>query len=254
MLNIFYKHTAHLLKITVFLSFFNVVSLSSQNNNDITFDEATMKIGARIATNGMGLFYRATQPYKKNKSKLLDIDFSSIKNPKEKDIQNARLANTRPYIYNKINKVYNLRAMGGIQYAFADRNSKNSIGISAFVAMGPAITFIKPVYLDVQIVDPNLPTSYINVSRRYNPETIQSNQIIGNSSYFTGIDKTKLGIGLSLKSGVEFNWGSYGTDYKSLEMGIMIDCLTSQPDILYNQKNKLFYSGFYLSFAFGKNR
>lgn len=229
-------------------------SAFTQSENDITFDEATMKVGVRLATNGFGLFYRTTQPYKKNSSKLLDFDLSSLKNAKEKDVLNTRLSNTRPYIYNKINRIYNLRVLGGFQYIFAERNSKNSIGISAFAAVGPSINFIKPVYLDIQIIDPNLPTSYINVSRRYEPENIKPSQIVGNSSYFTGIDKTKLGIGLAFKSGIEFNWGSYGSDYKSLELGFVLDCMPSQPNILYNQKNKLFYSGFYLSFAYGKNR
>lgn len=254
MLNNHYKHTAQFFKIVLFIVGLNLLPLSAQNANDITFEEATMKIGARIATNGIGFFYRSTQPRPNHKRRLLDIDLSSIKNAKEKEVINPHLANTRPYIYHKINRVYNLRVMGGLQHVFAERNSKNSIGIAMFAACGPALTFIKPIFLDVQEVDPNFPSGFINVSRRYHPETVQSSQIIGNSSYFTGINQTKLSIGLSFKSGVEFNWGSFGSDFKSLELGIILDCLPTNPTILYNQKNKIFYSGFYLSFAYGKNR
>ncbi len=254
MLKFNYKHTAHFLKIVFFITVFSLHNLQAQNTNDITFDEATLKVGARIATNGVGFFYRTTQPIKNHKRRLLDFDLSSIKNAKEKDVINPRLANTRPYIYNKINRVYNLRFLGGFQHVLAERNSKNSIGISLFAAVGPSLTFIKPIFLDVQEQDPNFPAGFINVSRRYNPETLQSTQIIGNSSYFTGINQTKLNLGLSFKSGIEFNWGSFGSDFKSLELGIMVDCLPSNPEFLYNQKNKVFYSGFYLSFAYGKNR
>ncbi len=254
MLFITHKHTVHFFKITFLILGFNLFTLQGQNPNDITFEDASMKIGFKQTTNGSGIFYRNARPLRDNWSKAFDIDLSSIRHPKEKDIINTRMGNTRPYIFNKINRVYNLRLLGGLQYKFADRNTKNSVGIAAFAGVGPAITFIKPVFLDIQIIDPNAPNTLINVSRRYEPEKFQHSQIVGNSSYLTGINETKLGVGLSFKCGVEFNWGSFSSEYKSLELGIVVDCLTARPEIIYKEKNKMFYSGFYLSFAFGKNR
>lgn len=167
---------------------------------------------------------------------------------------NTRLGNTKPYVFNKINRVYNLRLLGGLHYLFAERNTKNSVGIAAFLAMGPAITIIKPTYVDVLVIDPNNASNYIQVSRKYEPEKIPNSQIVSNSSYFTGANNTKLGLGLSFKAGAEFNWGNFSTEFKSIEIGYIFDFLASNPVILYSEKNNRFFSGFYISFALGKNR
>jgi hypothetical protein len=144
--------------------------------------------------------------------------------------------------------------MAGLHYTFAERNTKNSVGISVFAVAGPALTFIKPCYVDVQVIDPNAPGNYIVVSQRYDPERIPNALIVGRSSYFTGIGYTKLGVGLSFKTGVEFNWGSYKSDFKSIEVGFVFDYLASNPTIIYPEKNNKFFSGFYVSFALGKNK
>ncbi len=120
--------------------------------------------------------------------------------------------------------------------------------------MGPAITIIKPTYVDVQVIDPNNASNYIVVSRKYEPEKIPNSQIVGNSSYFTGANTTRLGLGLSFKTGVEFNWGNFSTEFKSIEVGYILDFLASNPVIIYPEKNNRFFSGFYISFALGKNR
>lgn len=229
-------------------------NLLAQNPINEIYGDVTNKFGLKIATNGLGINYRHTSPYKYKFNKALDIDFTSLKHPIEKDVINTRQANTRPYIYNKVNRVYSLRTLLGGQYILAGRSTKNSVGISCFGGIGPSFNFIKPVFLDVQTVDPNNPNAYIVVSKRYEPEVINSTQIIGNSSYFTGIGQTNISFGLAMKAGVEFNWGTYSSEYKSIELGFTVDYLPGEPTIIYNKKNKAVFSGFYISFAIGKNK
>ncbi len=234
--------------------FLSTNQIFSQDGNNLYIPEQSFKIGIKAATNGGGLFFRSTYPYKNYLSKALDIDFTSLKHPKEKQIINGRIGNPKPYTFNKINRLYALRLMGGVHYLFAERNSKNSINIGFFAVGGPTLGILKPNYIDVNTIDPNNPNSYVVVSKRYNPETIPAVDIVGNSSYLTGIGTSTLTGGLSFKTGAEFNWGSYGSEYKSLEVGVTIDWMPSKPAIMYKVQNKTLFSGFYISFAFGKNR
>jgi hypothetical protein len=222
-------------------------------DNDITFDDASLKFGIHASANGLGLFYRNTTPLKKNNSRVFDISFTSVKHYKEKTILNQRVVNTSPYTFGKINRMYALRPMIGLQKTMAEKRSKNSIGINAFALAGPTIGFLKPNYVNVEMLDPKNPNVYISVAMRYEPEKINPNMIIGNSSFARGLGETKLTAGLSFKTGVEFNWGYYSSEYKSIEAGILIDYFPGRPEIMYNIKNKTVYSSFYLSFAFGKN-
>ncbi len=226
----------------------------AQNPLNEIYSDVTDKFGFKIATNGLGFNYRHSEPFKNKLCQSIDVDFTSLKHPVEKDIINTRLANTRPYIYNKVNRVYSLRALLGGQYIFAGRTSKNSVGISGFAGIGPSFNFVKPMFLDVQTIDPNNPNAYIVVSKRYEPETINPTQIVGNSSYFTGIGQTHINFGMAMKAGVEFNWGTYSSEFKSIELGFTVDYLPVPPTIIYTKKNKAVFSGFYISFAIGRNK
>jgi hypothetical protein len=248
------KNTKLMPKAGIVLVFMLMASvLQAQENKDITFDEASMKFAAQVSANGIGLFFRNTKPGLHSMGKVFEIGFSSIKHYKEKTILNQRIVNTSPYIFGKINKFYAIRPMFGYQKTLAEKRSKNSVGVNAFAAIGPAIGLLKPVYVNVEAIDPNNPNVYISMPVRYEPEKISPHKVIGNSSFVKGIDQTKIVAGVSLKTGVEFNWGYYSSEYKSIEVGVLVDYFPSRPQILYNIKNKTIYSAFYLSFAFGKN-
>lgn len=228
-------------------------SLQGQDNGDITFDESSMKFGLHLSPNGYGLFYRNTAPSNKALSKVFDISFTSVKHYKEKSILNQRTVNTSPYTYGKINRLYALRPMFGVQKTMAEKRSKNSVGVNVFALAGPVLGFVKPNYVNIEIPDPNNPNNFVAVSVRYDPAVISPNIIIGNASFAKGINQTRLAAGLTFKSGVEFNWGYYSSNYHSIELGFLIDYFPGSPEIMYNIKNKTVYSSFYLSFAFGKN-
>jgi hypothetical protein len=248
------KNTKLILKALLFaLLIFNSARSGAQEQSDITFDESSLKFGFHAGANGFGLFYRNTVPVRKSASRVFDISFTSVKHFKEKTVLNQRVVNTSPYIYGKINRLYALRPMLGLQRTMAEKNSKNSVGVNVFGCIGPTLGLLKPNYMDIETVDPNNPNSFVAVSVRYTPETISPNRVIGNSSFNRGLNETRIVGGLSVKSGVEFNWGYYSSEYKSLEVGFLIDYFPGRPEIMYHLKNKKVYSSFYLSIALGKN-
>lgn len=238
------------------LTFFvwsNFSFVQAQNSDDITFEDHSYKGGLIASSNGFGLFYRQTFPAGNGFSKLIDISLTSVRNVKEKSVLNQRVVgNTSPYIFGKVNRLYALRPMIGLQKTLAERISKNSVGINAFAAMGPTLGFLKPIYVDVLTVDPNVPSSYVTVSRRYEPFSMDPSMINGYSSFDKGIKYSKLMAGLSLKSGVEFNWGTYTSVFRSIEIGFLVDYFPGRPNVLYGIKNKVLYSSFYISFALGE--
>ncbi len=242
-----------MLKAGIFSVFIFMAAGLKAQENDITFEDASMKFGAHASANGLGIFYRNTIPGPRSYSRLFDISLTTVKHFKEKTILNQRIVNTSPYIFGKINKFYALRPRFGLQKTLAEKRSKNSVGVNGFACFGPAIGFLKPVYLNIETVDPNNPNAFIAVPTRYEPEKIDPNRVIGNSSFANGFNELKIIGGASFKAGVEFNWGYYSSRYNSIEVGMLIDYFPSRPAVMYNVKNKTVYSSFYLSFAFGKN-
>lgn len=235
----------------LFLGFYSEVN--AQENYDITYEDAAMKFGILASPNGLGLFYRNSTPLKKGYSWTLDLSFTGVKQIKEKQVLNQRMVNTTPYIYGKVNRLYAFRPMLGITKELAEKHNKNSVGVNAFFLMGPTLGFLKPNFVDIEYFDPNSPNTVITKSVRYNPDLYNFDQITGYSPFTHKISETKLIGGLSFKLGTEFNWGYYSSDYKSIEVGILLDWFPSRPELLHYVPNKIVYSSFYLSIAIGKN-
>lgn len=227
--------------------------LLAQENYDITYEDASMKFGVLASPNGIGLFYRNSTPIRNKYSWCLDFSFTGVKQIKEKQVLNQRMVNTTPYVYGKVNRLYALRPMLGISKELAEKQNKNSVGVNAFAFLGPTFGFLKPNYVDIEFFDPTNPNVIISKSVRYNPEQYRFDQITGYSPYTKGMNETKIVGGLSFKLGTEFNWGYYSSDYKSIEVGLLIDWFPSRPELLHYVQNKIVYSSFYISFALGKN-
>lgn len=244
-----------LMRFTAFV-FFLYVQISfcrAQEAYDITYEDAALKTGIQISPNGYGLFVRNSKPLSNGYSRCLEAGFTNIRDLKEKSVLNQRMVNATPYVYGKVNRLYALRPMYGIQKTLAERHDRNSFGISAFMLAGPAIGFLKPVYVDIEIADPQIQGSTLNMSVRYDPEIQRQESVVGYSGFWKGTGKTRIVPGISVKSGVEFNWGNYGSEFWSAEAGFIIDCFPGRPEIMHGIKNRIIYSSFYLSFAFGKN-
>lgn len=246
------------MKLMRFTAFFILVYLylnkvNAQELYDITYEDAAYKIGVQLSPNGYGLFFRSNVPLGSNLNRCLELGMTNIRDLREKTILNQRMVNTSPYVYGKVNRFYALRPMAGIQKTLAERHDRNSFGIGAFVLAGPTLGLLKPVYVDLEVTDPSIPGNSFMESVRYNPSEQRREAIAGYSPYSKGLGETKATPGISLKSGLEFNWGNYGSEFWSAELGFILDCFPARPEIMHGVKNKVVYSSFYLSFAFGKN-
>ena len=234
----------------VCLSFYQ--EIQAQEAYDITFEDASNEFGGILNPSGVGLFYRHTSPARRQKSKLWEIAFSGIHDFREKKIMNQKLFGTTPYVFAKVNRLYALRPFVGIQRTISEKSTRNSVGINVFGALGPCLGFLKPNYVVIEVPDP-ANQRYVTKSVKYDPEIHKYEDIVGYAPFRYGLNDTKALLGLSFKAGVNFNWGYYSQEFKSIELGCMIDFLPSKPEILHYVANKSFFSAFYVSFAFGNS-
>ena len=94
---------------------------------DITFDEKSYKVGLTGSPSGAGIFYRHTVPLENGLRRILDYNFTGIRNIREKSVLNQRMVNATPYVYGKVNRLYAFRPQIGIQKLFSEKINKNSI-------------------------------------------------------------------------------------------------------------------------------
>lgn len=239
--------------LVLYIVFFAQSSLFSQDYDDLTYEDSHYKFGIYGSGNGWGIYFRNMVVKNSKFNRMYEINVGSLKHFKESSVLNQRIGNATPYIFGKINRLYAIRPMYGYSITLAEKVSKSSVGVEVFGGMGPIIGLLKPIYVDIDQYDSLNSNNYITISAKYNPDKMNQNSIIGYSSFGKGINETKIVTGIAFKSGVSFNWGYYRSDFKSLELGVMVDYFPSAPNLMVYTKNKTLFSSFYISFALGKN-
>jgi len=209
----------------------------------------TFNMGAMVQSKTIGLDLKLAFKKSDKFSTLFDLDFVSIKHPKEQKVTNNRYSNGGPFVYGKLNHFHALRLGYGIKKDLGRRVSRNTINVAAIGVIGIDLGFLKPVFLEITQPDSFQELSQIEA---FDPTQHNPDNIVGGAGYFHGFDEIQFKPGAYGKVGLEFGWGNYRTSYMVVEVGATLDMFLSKIPIMHIAENKSVFSGFYVSFAFAK--
>ncbi|MFH1935937.1 MAG: hypothetical protein ABIK52_00020 [Bacteroidota bacterium] len=212
--------------------------------------EKQWALGALIHTNGWGLKFR----YGKNRTALRlwmwEAEYSTYKSAKEIRVLNPYYADSKSYIYGKVNSVSFLRAGTGQHYILNRKPYWGGVQLSILWMGGVSVGLAKPIYL--YIIYPTSMYEYELKEERYDPENHFADDIYGRSSLLAGVLELKFHPGIYARTGLEFEFGNTNRRPKALEAGACLDFSPiGIPIMAYNPKHNLFLT-LYLSFTFGK--
>ncbi|MFH1298141.1 MAG: hypothetical protein ABIJ04_12890 [Bacteroidota bacterium] len=212
--------------------------------------EKQWALGALIHTNGWGLKFR----YGKNRTALRlwmwEAEYSTYKSAKEIRVLNPYYADSKSYIYGKVNSVSFLRAGTGQHYILNRKPYWGGVQLSILWMGGVSVGLAKPIYL--YIIYPTSMYEYELKEERYDPENHFADDIYGRSSLLAGVLELKFYPGIYARTGLEFEFGNTNRRPKALEAGACLDFSPiGIPIMAYNPKHNLFLT-LYLSFTFGK--
>lgn len=212
------------------------------------------QIGLLMHTKGLGLSFQNDHFIIRNNYRHLDFGAYYVRHPKEFSQPNPDLAQSRSYVYGKLNSLLILHSAIGIKHLIADRQTRKSIRINVNVAGGPVAGFIKPVYYDIKL--PTTDRGQIQyIQARFDPDnTIYQQNTTGQASFFKGIQETRFIPGLFGKSGINFEWGSYDNKFYSLETGIMVHAFPKEVPIFAYIDNQKVFINLYLCLTYGTRK
>jgi hypothetical protein len=216
--------------------------------------ERESSTGILFHTRGIGLSYERTHHKTADNYRLFDFSLSTLKNPKEFKQSNPDKANSRPYVFGKINSLITLDASYGARRILADKLTRESIRINWNYSIGPCLGILKPMYYDLDIQKPDGSGS-IRESKPFDQNDPNfASQILGNSPFMTGIKKTSFMPGLVGKTGFSFEWGNYEDRFYSVETGIMINAFPSDVPIFAFDQNQKIFANLFLTLAYGTRK
>lgn len=209
--------------------------------------------GGMIHGDGWGLnFFHGKHRTAKDR-RLLGLEITGMKHPKEIKSFNPFYEDSRGYFYGKQNTMLILRPTYGRKRQIADKIRRSGVEVNYVWGIGPSLAFVKPVYLQIGKPD-NFPYDII-VTERYDPTVHDIQNIYGRASWFNGFGEMRIYPGGFGRFGFNFEHSGQASGIKAIEVGVSMDAYPVVIPIMAELEgvvNKQFFFQFYLSVMFGK--
>lgn len=243
-----------IISLSTFLLFIKAEAQNAPGYETSILYEKEQNYGILAHTKGIGLVYQTTRHKTVNNYRLYDFSFATIKHPKEIKMPNPDLAQTRPYVFGKLNALMTINAAIGARRILADRVTKESIRINWNYAIGPTLGILKPVYYDIKLPNPDLGQPDF-IEARFDPDNEQYQQnTIGPSPFIKGITESSFIPGANAKTSLSFEWGNYDNRFYSIETGVMVNAFPwDVPIFAYINNDKVFVNLF-LTLTYGTRK
>lgn len=208
--------------------------------------------GIKLHSAGMGIMV----DYGKHKTYLKRTIFGCVINnqrhPKEAKVENPNYQDAKSYYYGKLNSVFSVRPYYGQRKIVFEKLREKGVEISYTWKIGPALTFLKPVYLDIGYYGSN-PLGFEYVSaERYNPEEHFLDNIYGRAPWSKGLSESKIRPGLSLRLSGNFDIAPRGEYMTMIETGLMLDAYHKPLDIMADTKNHQVFLNLFITISLGQ--
>jgi hypothetical protein len=248
-----------LVPLTIFL-LGALATFAQDNSNRIVEGDVTILYrneatgGIQMHSAGLGILFRRGWHKTGLKKQMLDIEFVSLRDPKQKKLANPYFADSKPYFYGKLNFAYILRTGYGMQNVLFGKGEKSGVEVRYNYFGGLSLGITKPVYLDVVIDNPVDSSTKIIDTRRYDPndpvQQVQEN-IYGPGPYFSGMDELSAYPGIYGKFSLSFEFSSVQQKITSLEAGVVFDAFMKEIPIMANEENHQLFLNFFVAISWG---
>ena len=203
---------------------------------------------------GLGINYRFGKRITYFKTRLWEIEFVSMKSYKQVKIINPYFANSRRYVYGKLNDAFFLRA-GMMWKKLLNRKPYwGGVELRFLYGGGFSLGLTKPYYLYVLYFyeSPNGGYTYEIKTEKFDPSQQSWDDIYGRAPFTKGLSEIGLHPGLYGKAGLNFEFGKRNTKITALEVGATVDVIPDGLSIMATKTEQIFFPSLYLSFSFGK--
>lgn len=222
--------------------------IQQEEEGVITYRKSFL-FGAKLITDGYGVFFEVGRASSVKKSLLYQLEISERKHNKEEK-QGSAYSNSAPLIYGKINFFYPVKLGVQQQILLGNKSNKNGVSVTGNYGGGISLGLLRPYYAQI---DNGGSVDYVKYD---SPDSLEflNGQIFGGPSLSKGWNELTVVPGLYTKLGLRFDYGMYNEIVSAIEVGVTAEYYTKKiPQMVYNEQKQFFY-GAYFSVLFGKRK
>ncbi|MDN5203552.1 hypothetical protein QQ008_19345 [Fulvivirgaceae bacterium BMA10] len=193
-----------------------------------------------------GFILKYGRAVKDNYFETFGLELSNVKHPKEVRTQSIT---GNSFIWGKQNYLYAIRLQYGREKILFRKAPQQGVQINAFLAGGPTVGVVTPYYITVQ-------TSLIeSTSVPFNPNVHTNRRsILGAGTLFQGLGESQIKLGGNVKTGLNFEFGTFKRHVTGFEVGFMLEAFTEDIIIVPNAENRNIYPSAFITLFYGSRR
>ncbi len=218
------------------------------NLNVLYRNEGSVQIYAN--TRGFGGLYRRGRHITAKTRSFWEIDFQSLKHPKEIKVTGSAQDKKR-FVYGKLNQVFMLRAAVGMQKVLFAKADNKAVEVRYSYSIGPTLAFAKPYYVQVYRAQNNTGGQVSPDVVKFNSESFTQDSVVGRGSFSDGLPETKVYPGASAKFNLSFEYAPYTNLIRAIETGISLDYFPKALPIMARNPAENLIVTFRVGFVFG---
>lgn len=168
------------------------------------------------------------------------FELSNVKHNKE-----TRVATQtgQTFIPGKTNYLYVIRLQYGRDKLLFRKDTQQGVQINAGFMGGPSIGFHAPYYILTRDGD----------YEKYDPQ-IHGASAIGPGRLFQGLGQSDTVLGLHLKGGLSFEFGTYKNNVAGMEIGMMLEAYAREIVLIETQPNDAIFPSAYILLYWGRRK
>jgi hypothetical protein len=234
--------------VLVLLGVSSVYSQGELDEQQKVFFRNEKSFGISLSTDGLGFGYRGAKRINFRNKRLFEIDFGSLRSPKEYRMSNPYTTGGN-FVFGKLNSTFYLRGGIGRQHELYKKADLGGIAIRYFYSVGPVLAIYKPIYY--RVLYPVSPNEYIIKEEKFSPSIAVATDIYGRASFTKGLDETKVMPGIYAKGGFNFEYSKQDKVIHAIEAGLQVNAFPKEIPIMYSATNKAVFFSLFVSYRFG---
>lgn len=229
-----------LVLVMVMVSFFGAAQ-AQENNYEYT-TESIWGINKNSASGLIGGFiFRFSRSVKPDHYRTIGLELINVKHPAEARVV-SRTGNY--FVVGKTNHLFAIRGQYGRDIVLFKKAPQQGVQITATGSVGPSIGLEAPYYIEYNQI----------VKEPYDPAIHQIENITGSGFIFQGLFQSSVVLGLNLRAGLSFEFGTFKSNVSGFEIGMLIDAYTRKIEMIPEADNYAVWPTVYITLFYGSRK
>jgi hypothetical protein len=188
-----------------------------------------------------GFIFRFSRSIKPNHYRTIGFELINVKHPAESRVV-SRTGNY--FVVGKQNHLFAIRGQYGRDIVIFKKAPQQGVQITATGSIGPSIGLEAPYYIE-----------YNQTTRvPYDPAIHRIENITGSGFIFQGLFQSNLVLGLNVRAGMSFEFGTFKSNVSGFEIGMLLDAYARKINMIPEADNYAVWPTLYITLFYGSRK